>query len=200
MCRGAGWSWTFAYVCEGSLQSAVGAPSRAMASTGAAAGITAVFWACRAPGSAPGGRIRPAGSRMPPRTVAGAHRARRAATGPLSAAAPTASARPRVEILPTTHHSTTRAARKSYNKMKGSATMLDDTTPKDIKFLDSLTAEQMEPCRGEWVAIYDGGIVAHGKDPGRVARAAHNAGVRSPLMEYFFAGPSEVPFQYMVPP
>lgn len=77
---------------------------------------------------------------------------------------------------------------------------MEDTTVKDVKFLDTLRAERADPYRGEWVAIYDGRIVAHGKDPGQVAGEAHRAGVGSPLMEYFFADPSEVPFEYMVPP
>ena len=77
---------------------------------------------------------------------------------------------------------------------------MDDTTAKDIRFLDSLRADGTEPYRGEWVAIYDGRVVAHGKDPELVAGAACKAGVRSPLMEYFFGDPSEVPYHYMVPP
>lgn len=31
-----------------------------------------------------------------------------------------------------------------------------DTTVKDLEFLQSLTTEQIDPYRGEWVAINDG--------------------------------------------
>ena len=77
---------------------------------------------------------------------------------------------------------------------------MKDTTKKDMEFLDSLTGERADPYRGEWVAIYDGRVVAHGKDPGRVAGAAHKAGVTSPLMEYFFGDHDDVPYYYMVQP
>ncbi len=45
---------------------------------------------------------------------------------------------------------------------------MEDTTVKDLEFLDALRAERADPYRGEWVVIYDGKIVAHGKDPERV--------------------------------
>lgn len=93
-----------------------------------------------------------------------------------------------------------RNATKSYTEAMRTAPRMDDTTAKDVKFLDCLRADRTEPYRGEWVAIYDGGVVAHGKDPELVACAARKAGVRSPLMEYFFDDPSEVPYHYMVPP
>ena len=75
----------------------------------------------------------------------------------------------------------------------------EDTTLKDLEFLRSLTAEQIRPYRGEWVAINDGKIVAHGKDGGKVIDEAWRSGVKSPLMERFCGDPSEVPYLYTGP-
>ena len=75
-----------------------------------------------------------------------------------------------------------------------------DTTAKDLQFLRSLTTEQIDPYRGEWVAINDGKIVAHGKKAEQVIDEAWKAGVKSPLIEHFFNDPSEVPYLYMGSP
>ena len=71
--------------------------------------------------------------------------------------------------------------------------MKDEETLKDLEFLYSLTPDQIDPYRGEWVAISNGRIVAHGKDPGRVVDEAWKSGAKSPLMERIYADQSEVP-------
>lgn len=71
-----------------------------------------------------------------------------------------------------------------------------DTTVKDLEFLQSLTTEQIDPYRGEWVAINDGKIVAHGKYAEKVIEEAWRSGVKSPLIEHFFNDPSEVPYLF----
>ena len=77
--------------------------------------------------------------------------------------------------------------------------MSDENTLKDLRFLRGMSAEQAKPYLGEWVAINDGKIVAHGKDPEQVVGEAWKSGVRSPLMKRFYSDPSEVPYLYTGP-
>lgn len=75
----------------------------------------------------------------------------------------------------------------------------EDTTAKDLEFLRGLTSEQIDPYRGEWVAINGGKIIAHGKDARQVIDEAWKSGAKSPLIERFYKYPSEVPYYYRLP-
>ena len=75
----------------------------------------------------------------------------------------------------------------------------EDTTVKDLEFLRGLTSEQIDPYRGEWVAINDGKIIAHGEYAEDVIGEAWKSGVKSPLIERFYNYPSEVPYFYTGP-
>ena len=66
----------------------------------------------------------------------------------------------------------------------------------DLGRFESMTAEEFEKYRGEWVAVAGGEIVAHGKDPLRVVRQGSAAGKGVPYMRYFYASASEVPLIY----
>lgn len=70
---------------------------------------------------------------------------------------------------------------------------------KDVEFLATMPAEEYDRHRGEWVAVADAKIVAHGKDPRRVHQEGSRAGKGAPLMEYIHAGWSEVPLAYRAP-
>ena len=47
---------------------------------------------------------------------------------------------------------------------------------------------------GEWIAVANGRLVAHGKDPEVVCKMAHEAGAYEPHIRYVFAKPEEVPW------
>ena len=57
---------------------------------------------------------------------------------------------------------------------------------KDAKVLANMSDEEYDKYRGEWVAIVDAKIVAHGKDPRRVNREGYRIGKGIPLMEYVY--------------
>ena len=48
--------------------------------------------------------------------------------------------------------------------------MEEDSVFADLRRFESMTDEEFEKYRGEWVAVAGGEIVAHGKDPLRVVR------------------------------
>ena len=70
---------------------------------------------------------------------------------------------------------------------------------KDVEFLANMSDEEYNKYRGEWVAVVDAKIVAHGKDPGRVYDEGYRVGKGVPLMEYVYADHTEVPFAYCDP-
>lgn len=74
--------------------------------------------------------------------------------------------------------------------------MKEDSVFDDLRRFESMTAEEFEKYRGEWVAVAGGEIVAHGKDPLRVVRQGSAAGKGVPYMRYFYASASEVPLFY----
>ena len=65
-----------------------------------------------------------------------------------------------------------------------------------MKYLDEMTGEEAARYGGEWIAVYDGRVVAHGKDPSMVLVEARRAGAESPFMHYIYGSPSEVPYYY----
>ena len=74
--------------------------------------------------------------------------------------------------------------------------MKEDSVFDDLRRFESMTAEEFEKYRDEWVAVAGGEIVAHGKDPLRVVRQGSAAGKGVPYMRYFYASASEVPLIY----
>ena len=74
--------------------------------------------------------------------------------------------------------------------------MEEDSVFADLRRFESMTDEEFEKYRGEWVAVAGGEIVAHGKDPLRVVRQGAAAGKGVPYMRYFYASASEVPLIY----
>ena len=74
-----------------------------------------------------------------------------------------------------------------------------DSPMKDIEFLSNMPEEEYKKYRGEWLAVANGEIVAHGKDPERVHQAGCEAGKGVPFMEYVYADYTEVPFAYYDP-
>ena len=74
-------------------------------------------------------------------------------------------------------------------------TQIDEGPEKDLAFLNSMAPEVAQKYRGEWIAVVDGKVAAHGKDPELVCEAGRKAGKgEGPLMEYIYATPEEVPW------
>ena len=69
---------------------------------------------------------------------------------------------------------------------------------KDMEVLGNMPIEEYNKYRGEWVAIVDAKIVAHGKDPRRVNREGYRIGKGLPFMDYVYRD-TEVPFAYARP-
>ena len=69
---------------------------------------------------------------------------------------------------------------------------------KDIKFLATMPEEEYKKYGGQWVAVANGEIVAHGKDPERVHQDGCMAGKGMPFMDYIYADYTEVPNAYRV--
>ena len=76
-------------------------------------------------------------------------------------------------------------------------TQIDESAKKDLEFLDAMTPEEAQKYMGQWIAVVNGKVVAHGKDPGQVFQEGRKAGKRGPLMEYIYAKPEEVPWLYV---
>lgn len=68
-----------------------------------------------------------------------------------------------------------------------------------IKFLKSMTPEELEPYKGEWVAVVNKEIVAHGKDPELVHKVACEAGKGEPFMESIYMDYADMPRVYYAP-
>ena len=73
-------------------------------------------------------------------------------------------------------------------------TGIDEGAVKNLAFLNAMKPEEAQKYMGEWIAVADGEIVAHGKDPGQVCDAAREAGKGAPHMRYIYAKPEEVPW------
>ena len=69
---------------------------------------------------------------------------------------------------------------------------------KDVKFLATMPEEEYKRYGGQWVAVADGKIVAHGKDPRRVHQDGCRAGKGVSHMDYIYADHTEVPEAYYV--
>ena len=76
------------------------------------------------------------------------------------------------------------------------AGMEEDSTFADLRRFESMTAEELDKYRGEWVAVAGGEVVAHGKDPLRTVRQGSAAGKGVPYMRFFYASASDVPLFY----
>lgn len=76
-------------------------------------------------------------------------------------------------------------------------TQIDEGAKKDLAFLSAMTPEEAQKYMGEWIAVVDGEVVAHGEDPEQVCQEGRKAGKRGPLMEYIYAKPEEVPWFYV---
>ena len=70
---------------------------------------------------------------------------------------------------------------------------------KDMRVLANMPIEEYNKYRGEWVAIVDAKIVAHGKDPRRVNQEGRRIGKGIPHMDYVYKDWTEVPFAYARP-
>ena len=70
---------------------------------------------------------------------------------------------------------------------------------KDMRVLGNMPIEEYNKYRGEWVAIVDAKIVAHGKDPRRVNREGYRIGKGLPFMDYVYKDDTEVPLAYARP-
>ena len=70
---------------------------------------------------------------------------------------------------------------------------------KDMELLAKMSVEEYDKYRGEWVAIVDAKIVAHGKDPERVHDEGYRIGKGVPYMDYVYKDHTEVPFAYYDP-
>ena len=76
-------------------------------------------------------------------------------------------------------------------------TQPDDGPEKDLAFLNSMAPEVAQKYAGEWIAVVDGKVAAHGKNPELVCQEARKADKgEGPLMEYIYARPEEVPWLY----
>ena len=76
-------------------------------------------------------------------------------------------------------------------------TQPDDGPEKDLAFLNSMAPEVAEKYAGQWIALVDGKVVAHGEDPEQVCEEARKVDKgEGPLMEYIYAKPEEVPWLY----
>lgn len=60
----------------------------------------------------------------------------------------------------------------------------DPDIERNEMYLESMTAEDVEKYKGQWIAIADGGVVAHGTDPLRVCGEGNKAGKGDPLMHF----------------
>ena len=76
-------------------------------------------------------------------------------------------------------------------------TQIDEGAKKDLAFLNAMTPKEAEKYMGEWIAVVDGAIVAHGEDPEQVCQEGRKAGKRGPYMRYIYARPEEVPWFYV---
>ena len=63
-----------------------------------------------------------------------------------------------------------------------------------MELLSKMSVEEYDKYRGEWVAIVDAKIVAHGKDPRRVVQEGRRIGKGVPFMDYVYKDHTEVPF------
>ncbi len=70
----------------------------------------------------------------------------------------------------------------------------DPDIEKNEGYLRSMTAEDAERYKGQWIAIADGGVVAHGTDPLSVCGEGHKADKGAPLMYFVQEHRDLIPF------
>lgn len=70
----------------------------------------------------------------------------------------------------------------------------DPDIEKNEGYLRSMTAEDADKYKGQWIAIADGGVVAHGTDPLRVCNEGRKAGKGGPLMHFVQLNRDFIPF------
>ena len=73
---------------------------------------------------------------------------------------------------------------------------IDKGAEKNLDFLNAMTPREAEKYMGQWIAVFDGGIVAHGEDPNQVCQEGRKAGKGSIYIRYIYAKPEEVPWLY----
>ena len=74
---------------------------------------------------------------------------------------------------------------------------VDENALKNQAFMNELSPEEAQKYMGEWIAVADGKLVAHGKDPEEVCKMAHEASTYEPYIRHIFAKPEEVPWLYV---
>ena len=70
----------------------------------------------------------------------------------------------------------------------------DPDIERNEMYLKSMTVEDVEKYKGQWIAIADGGVVAHGTDPLRVCGDGNKAGKGDPLMHFVQVNRGFIPF------
>lgn len=70
----------------------------------------------------------------------------------------------------------------------------DPDIERNEMYLKSMTVEDVEKYKGQWIAIADGGVVAHGTDPLRVCGEGNKAGKGDPLMHFVQVHRGFIPF------
>ena len=77
-------------------------------------------------------------------------------------------------------------------------TPTDEGTEKTVEFMNAMTLEVAQKYMGQWIAVANGEIVAHGEEPRQVYQEARNAGKGTTiLVDYIYAKPEEVPWLYV---
>ena len=76
-------------------------------------------------------------------------------------------------------------------------TQIDEGAKKNLAFLNAMKPEEAEKYMGQWIAVVDGKVAAHGTDPGQVCQEGRKAGKGAPYMRYIYARPEEVPWLYV---
>lgn len=76
-------------------------------------------------------------------------------------------------------------------------TPTDEGTEKTVEFMNAMTPEVAQKYMGQWIAVANGEIVAHGENPEQVCEEGSRAGKGIILVEYIYAKPEEVPWFYV---
>ncbi len=74
---------------------------------------------------------------------------------------------------------------------------IDKGAKKNLDFLNAMTPKEAEKYMGQWIAVYDGEIVAHCEGPHQVCQEGRKAGKGSIYIRYIYAKPEEVPWLYV---
>lgn len=70
----------------------------------------------------------------------------------------------------------------------------DVAAMRDLAFLNAMTPKAAERYMGEWIAVADGEIVAHGEDPTKVCHEGRKACKGAPRMRYICAESEAAPW------